>query len=333
VEEGKRPHKKGEGIDEILQVSIGKELDRALAKRLEQAVQLRAVEVVAHGFEHGIAVLDAFISEEGHADVPVQIVYHGFALGKWISHQRDLRRLNLLTKTRVLALETRAVIWNASDQAWSDAVALYKEHVRKNGKDAVPTQGGKFNLFNWVRGQRAAYAKGQLFGERVAELEQIGITWSPKNSAWDEKLASLNAFIYNNKHTRVPRDFVDKNGVKLGAWVSDMRKRKKLNNKFGLSRMQISELEAVGFTWDALDHRWSDGIRHLLEYKKLFGNADVPGRYVSPDGYRLGSWVWNKRRDRIVGRLDRGQISQLLELGFVWTPGIGARKTRSQGKR
>jgi predicted helicase len=57
VEEGKRPHKKGEGIDEILQVSIGKELDRALAKRLEQAVQLRAVEVVADRFEFWLALL------------------------------------------------------------------------------------------------------------------------------------------------------------------------------------------------------------------------------------------------------------------------------------
>ena len=89
VEEGKRPHKKGEGLDEILQVSIGKELDRALAKRLEQAVQLRAVEVAAVHQSANTAViaglgytgiLVSFVARHNPwAIPPVALLFGGFA--------------------------------------------------------------------------------------------------------------------------------------------------------------------------------------------------------------------------------------------------------------
>jgi hypothetical protein len=332
VEEGKRPHKKGDGIDEILGVSIGKELNRVLAKRLEKAVQLRAVEVVAQGFEHGIAALDSFIAEKGRANVPVQTIHHGFALGKWISHQRNLRSLNMLTNERILALEKRGMAWSAPDQAWKEAIASYQEHVRRNGKDAVPAQGGTPNLLNWVRSQRTAYANGQLSVDRIAELEQIGITWAPKNTAWDLKLASLSFFIAKHKHTRVPRDYVDLNGVKLGAWVSDMRKRRKLTDNRQLSAQQLEQLEGLGFVWNEIYEKWESGLRHLSDYLKKFGSADVPGRYVSPDGFKLGQWVQNKRRER-EGRLNEAQKRSLSELGFVWKPKVGSRKVRLTSRK
>jgi predicted helicase len=332
VEEGKRPHNKGEGVDEILEVSIGKELDRALAKRLEQAVQLRAVEIVAHGFERGIAALDSFIAEKGHANVPVQTIHHGFALGKWISHQRNLRGLNMLATERILSLEERGVAWSAPEQAWNEAIASYREHVRRNGKDAVPARGGSPNLLIWVRGQRTAYAKGQLSVDRIAELEKIGITWTPKNTAWDLKLASLSTFIAKHKHTRVPRDYVDPGGVKLGAWVSDMRKRRKLTDNRRLSPQQVKQLEGLGFVWNEIDEKWESGLRHLNDYLMKFGSADVPGRYVSPDGFKLGHWVQNKRRER-EGRLNEAQKRSLSELGFVWKPKVGTRKVRLTNRK
>jgi predicted helicase len=51
VAKGKKPHQKLGGIREILEVSIGDELDKVLARRLLEAVQLRAIEVSADSFE------------------------------------------------------------------------------------------------------------------------------------------------------------------------------------------------------------------------------------------------------------------------------------------
>ena len=38
-------------------------------------------------------------------------------------------------------------------------------------------------------------------------------------------------------------------------------------------------------------YTWINGINHLIEYTKIYHDANVHRDYKSPDGYRLGSWV------------------------------------------
>ena len=40
-----------------------------------------------------------------------------------------------------------------------------------------------------------------------------------------------------------------------------------------------------------MEFEWEDGFEHLEEYVAAHGDALVPARHVSPDGYRLGKWV------------------------------------------
>jgi len=43
-----------------------------------------------------------------------------------------------------------------------------------------------------------------------------------------------------------------------------------------------------------------------------------PQKYVTDDGFKLGSWVNTRRRDRTVGRLSTARIAELNALGMVW---------------
>ena len=62
---------------------------------------------------------------------------------------------------------------------------------------------------------------------------------------------------------------------------------------------------------------WQTGYRHLLECVKHTGTAEVASKYVSPDGYRLGQWVMDRRsREQALTPAQR----QLLEAlpGWRW---------------
>lgn len=66
---------------------------------------------------------------------------------------------------------------------------------------------------------------------------------------------------------------------------------------------------------------WKKGFHHLTEYKKYWGNTDVPRSFVTWDGFKLGLWVYRQRvfkSNMMKNFPDRYQ--QLNSLGFNWTP-------------
>lgn len=142
-------------------------------------------------------------------------------------------------------------------------------------------------------------------------------------------IAHLRAYVNEHGHGRVPRTFVTAEGFRLGRWVAVKRLAIR-NNSPAMTEQRIAALNASGFVLHprrgvqgptALHHeQWNDGITHLRTYIAEHGDADVPRRYVSPDGYQLGMWVQTRRKQAHTGRLtDSARIEELNKLGFVWT--------------
>lgn len=73
---------------------------------------------------------------------------------------------------------------------------------------------------------------------------------------------------------------------------------------------------------------WDRGIGELTAYLTEHGDVAVPSRYVSPSGYKLGSWVSGTRNTHAKGRLSPERIAQLDGLGFIWRD--ASKPTRSQ---
>jgi predicted helicase len=178
AEQGKRQHKMGEGINEILEVSISKELDRALAKRVEQAVQLRALEVAAGYFESWLEILKAFVAREGHARVPTNHLEAGQPLGNWVNKLRTRR--DAQSADRLARLDQIGFIWDPRSATFESYLALFSQFVEREGHALVPAAHREdgVKLGSWVSNLRSR--RDKIDQARVERLNRAGFVWDIK---------------------------------------------------------------------------------------------------------------------------------------------------------
>ena len=72
---------------------------------------------------------------------------------------------------------------------------------------------------------------------------------------------------------------------------------------------------------DALTATWDMYYESAKQYYKDNGNLEVPARYITEEGYALGSWLNNQkaiRKGTIVGKLTEDQIHKLDSIGMIW---------------
>lgn len=111
--------------------------------------------------------------------------------------------------------------------------------------------------------------------------------------------------------------YIEPDGFKLGSWVS--QQRTKYHNG-ELSKDQIDALENLpGWTWRVVDAWWGDGILQLQKFVAQRGNSRAPQKHVDSDGFRLGTWVANRRLEYLAGKLSPDHIVALESLpGWMW---------------
>ncbi len=62
--------------------------------------------------------------------------------------------------------------------------------------------------------------------------------------------------------------------------------------------------------------QWEHGLDHLRTYVAAHGDADVPRRHVTGDGFALGMWVQSRRKELRSGKLtDPDRLNALSKLG------------------
>ena len=72
---------------------------------------------------------------------------------------------------------------------------------------------------------------------------------------------------------------------------------------------------------NSLTASWSLMYHYAESYARENGNLDVPKRYVTPEGYSLGSWLHTQRQvynAKIAGTLTQPQIELLDAIGMRW---------------
>lgn len=71
---------------------------------------------------------------------------------------------------------------------------------------------------------------------------------------------------------------------------------------------------------DALTATWDMYYASAKQYYQENGNLEVPARYITEEGYALGSWLNNQkaiRKGTIVGKLTEDQIQKLDSIGMI----------------
>ncbi|MCM1234202.1 MAG: Helicase associated domain protein, partial [Ruminococcus flavefaciens] len=126
---------------------------------------------------------------------------------------------------------------------------------------------------------------------------------------------------YYEKHNDlcVPSSYVTDEGLKLGSWLKTQRRVYAGKVCGRLTDEQIAKLEKVGMIWDdAQTQNFTKGCEALELYRREYGNADVPARYISDDGFPLGKWVGNIRTAYKNKKLKPEKIDSLNKLEMIW---------------
>jgi hypothetical protein len=139
------------------------------------------------------------------------------------------------------------------------------------------------------------------------------------DQAYEKGLAAVRGYAAENGHVRVPVSYYSPDGHRTGRWVSNRR----VDYAAGiLSEDRVAELEAIpGWVWKAFDAKWDSGVIAVRAYAAENGHANVPDKYVSPNGHRTGGWVSRRRKDYADGILSEDRVAELEEIpGWLWNP-------------
>lgn len=217
--------------------------------------------------------------------------------------------------------ETLTASW---DYMYLEAKKYYDRHGNLEIPKRYKTENG-YSLGTWLLTQKRVYSGavgGTLTKERINKLNSIGMVWeSQRDISWQKHFDAAKKYSQKHGNLSVPALYVTEDGIKLGTWIANLRTARKngFNRKY-ISDDRIKALDEIGMIWEVSDYLWQRYYGACLTYYGLNGNLDIPCRYVTGDGEKLGAWLCKIRTAHKKGesRLTDEQVSALDELGMVW---------------
>ncbi|MBQ2988583.1 MAG: Helicase associated domain protein [Clostridia bacterium] len=274
-----------------------------------------------------------YYETEGNLEVPRRYkTAEGYSLGDWIFTQRSVYRgdsYGTLDAERIRKLEAIGMIWDGvRDLSWQRYFAEVKSYFAEHGDLNVPhayqTKSG-VDLAAWIRRIRTYRKSGiqntYLTGERIALLDEMGMIWSVPDYLWEANFAGALDFYRENGHLDIPAEYCTPDGLKIGTWIRRQRALRSGKIKAGTppTDEQIARLDEIGMIWkNQHETAWDTGYQAALAYYNEHGNLNVPTSYVTPDGYKLGAWIAD-RREKGKEKHSEKQQNQLDVLGMIWT--------------
>ena len=264
-------------------------------------------------WENGFKRLREFVKENKHCRVlhPYKSP-DGHHLGAWVRKQRQKR--DTLLPEQIKRLDTLGFDWEPHTNKWEEGFRSLQEFVTESKHCRVPATYKSphgYRLGSWVSVQRLS--KNALSAERILQLDALGFDWEPHTNNWEEGFRSLQEFVIENKHCRVPVLFKALDGYRLGQWVSNQRAAKDTLEHDRRQRLELLQ----GWSWDALAEKWDEGFSHLKQFSEREGHCRVPALYLTKEGYRLGGWVVKQRTSHQKMSPNRRQRLEALP-GWVW---------------
>jgi len=268
-------------------------------------------ELLDTSWEEMFIALIKYKDENGHCNVP-QRDLNNKQLGRWVRTQRKAKPDGKLSQERIQRLETLGFIWDTLETSWEQMFKSLVQYKNKHGHCNVPSPSSENQQLGvWVNSQRLTKRKGKLNKERIEQLNQIGFLWEPKEAFWEEMFTALVEYKQIHGNCKFPNQY-DKN-QQLGQWVQHQRQAKK---KGELSKKRIERLNSLGFLWSPLDKQWEEKFIALVEYKKVYGDCNIPARWSKNS--KLATWVHQQRQNKKKGKLSKERIQRLEAIGFVW---------------
>ncbi|GAT07398.1 Helicase associated domain protein [Mycolicibacterium novocastrense] len=315
---GKRNRPKGPvKLPPKIHVDLGPRVSDAFAR----AFNTKLINMTSASWEFWFGLMEQFVEQNGHANVPAAHKESGYKLGAWVGEQRSVFAEGKLHADRESRLkQLPGWTWDSRAAAWEEGYSHFREYVEQNGHAAIPATykaADGYRLGQWLNVQRNAYAKPGLDADRERRLRELG--WVPNllDAAWEHGYRHYQCFVEREGHARVPQSH-EENGFRLGRWVN---KQRQAYRKGSMDAERERRLLELGWTSHPYVAAWEEGLERYRRFVEREGHANVQARYEE-NGYPLGTWVSKQRVDYANGRLDTDRERRLRELG--WTPEVWA---------
>ncbi|WP_329583334.1 DEAD/DEAH box helicase [Streptomyces sp. NBC_01361] len=169
----------------------------------------------------------------------------------------------------------------------------------------------RFPLGVWLADQRKYYNAELLEGERVRQLDKLGMVWSVHDNAFDEGLAAARAWAEEHGHLLAPVSAVGEGGFPVGVWLKNQRAAARQAAEaaaaheqglpvapggWGLSESRQDALDAIDPGWcPAWDTAWQRCYRLAKNHIDAGGTLPLKPGVLVVQGEDLGAWVQAQR--------------------------------------
>ncbi len=257
----------------------------------------------------------------------------------------EFRLIDEARDSRMLFDRLGKCLSSSWEMCFEEAESYYRLHGNLKVSKRYITESG-IALGSWLitqRRVRAGAVPGNLSKEQIKKLDGLGMEWESRiGKAWETGYQELVKYHEENGHLDVPCRYITEDGYPLGRFVSNQRTAWKNGRKAAeagsgqdsngfeanssatvevhvgrtLSAERRRRLDALGFIWEKPQQSWNRYYGAAKAFYKREGHLDVPAKYVTEDGLRLGAWIQNKTTNR--NSLSEEQIQALEDIGMNW---------------
>ncbi|WP_416325239.1 helicase associated domain-containing protein [[Eubacterium] hominis] len=180
----------------------------------------------------------------------------GYKLGRWIERQRNLyhKHSHIMTDERKDLLDAIDMVWRIEDRfTWDFWIQECKNYYIEHGDLQVPVSYENcegVRLGNWITIQRKKNRMNLLIQDQIKELELYHMRWEvAQRRTWSDWYHIANSYYKQYGNLNVKTDYIDKDGNRLGMWISIQREKYRHIRKPYLKENEIELLNELNIKW------------------------------------------------------------------------------------
>ena len=247
----------------------------------------------------------------------------------WVQAQRDNYFKKKLTQIQIDKLNKIGFEWKGEQrreitdrfEIWMQSYRKLQRYFNENGNTDIPARYKKDkSLATWLVTQRVRYDLANLSDEQIELLENVKISWDPKNT-YPQFIEDIKMFKEKFGHTKVSQGIIEYR--KLGAKCSKVRVIHKIGKetkngdlvypgKGRLTKWAVEELDKLGFEWDSGNADWDERFEELKAFYNDNGHVTVK----LSEHQTLFFWSYRQRKNR--EDLEPEQIEKLKSIDFIF---------------